>query len=158
MSGNFYELLSIMVNRIEVKEASLEEVVLVNSTITEFGEPYSKEYFAWRYDQKEHLLIVAYIESQPAWYVVGYDAYNDGSFYCWMAGVCPEWRGKGVLKALMLYQDTRAKEKGYNKIKIKTRNNKRAMLSYLVKYWFNFTEVIPQEDIGLNRILLEKDL
>ncbi|MBP6256403.1 hypothetical protein KA405_01440 [Patescibacteria group bacterium] len=51
-----------------------------------------------------------------------------------MAGVCPAWRGKGVLKTLMFYQDKRAKEKGYSKIKIKTRNNKRAMLSYLVKY------------------------
>lgn len=56
----------------------------------------------------------------------------------------------------MEYQSKRAKENWYNKIRIKTRNNKRQMLAYLVKNWFNFVEVVKSEDINDNRILLEK--
>jgi len=51
-----------------------------------------------------------------------------------MAGVNPNFRKKGILKKLMNYQDNWAKEKGYKKIKIKTRNARREMLSYLIKY------------------------
>lgn len=59
---------------------------------------------------------------------------------------------------LMDYEDKWAREKGYNKIKIKTRNNKREMLSYLVKYGFLFTEVMQHPNIDDHRILLEKEL
>jgi GNAT superfamily N-acetyltransferase len=104
------------------------------------------------------LIIVAYVDDQPAGYTVGYDKFEDGSFYCWMAGVNPKFRKLGLLKSLMDYEDKWAKEKGYNKIKIKTRNNRREMLSYLVKYGFFFTEVIQQHNIDDNRILLEKEL
>ena len=52
-------------------------------------------------------------------------AYGDNSFYCWMAGVNPEFKWKGVLKAMMSYLENWVKEKGYSKISIKTRNRRR---------------------------------
>lgn len=141
-----------------IKEVLIEEVVKVNATIVEFDAPYQKDYFEERYKDKEKLIIVAYVDDQPAGYIVGYDKFGDGSFYCWMAGVNPKFRKLGLLKAMMDYEDKWAKEKGYNKIKIKTRNNRREMLAYLVKYDFFFTEVVQQPNIDDNRILLEKDL
>ncbi len=147
-----------MSTRITIKEVSIEEAVKVNATIVEFGDPYQKEYFEDRYKDKEKLIIVAYVNGQPAGYLVGYDRLEDGSFYCWMAGVNPSFRKMGVLKALMDYEDKWAKEKGYNKIKIKTRNNRREMLAYLVKYGFFFTEVVQQPNLADNRVLLEKEL
>ena len=42
------------------------------------------------------------------------------------------------------------------KITIKTRNNRREMLTYLVKAGFNFVEVQSQLFVEDNRILLEK--
>ena len=111
-----------------------------------------------KYGDKEHLIIIASYDNQPAGYLIGYDKFGDDSFYCWMAGVDNNFRKKGILKALTDYQDKWAKSKGYNKIKIKTRNNRREMLSYLVKYGFLFTEVIEYPKIEENRILLEKNL
>lgn len=146
-----------MTQEIIVKEVPIEEAVKVNSTIVEF-KPYSKEYFEERYKDKEKLIIVAYLDNQPAGYFVGYDEFGDGSFYCWMGGVNPKFRKKGVFKALMNYQEKWAKNKGYRKIRIKTRNNRREMLAYLVKYGFNFTEVIQQPNTEDNRILLEKNI
>jgi hypothetical protein len=75
-----------------------------------------------------------------------------------MAGVDPMFRKMGVLKALMGYEDKWAKNKGYNKIKIKTRNNRREMLAYLVKYDFLLIEVIQYPNINDNRIFFEKEL
>lgn len=60
--------------------------------------------------------------------------------------------------ALMNYQEEWAKKRGYTKIKIKTRNNRREMLHYLVKCGFCFYRVEEQENIGENRILLEKQI
>ena len=147
-----------MAIKIKIKEVSIEEVVTVNATIIEFDSPYQKDHFEERYKDREKLIIVAYIDDKPAGYIVGYDKFNDGSFYCWMAGVNPNFRSKGVLKTLMDYEDKWAKEKGYNKIRIKTRNNRREMLFYLVKYGFFFTGVTQHPNIKDNRILLEKEL
>jgi len=147
-----------MSQNITIKEVSIEEAVKVNATIVEFDAPYQKDYFEDRYKDKEKLIIVAYVDDQPAGYIVGYDKFEDGSFYCWMAGVNPKFRKLGLLKTMMDYEDKWAKEKDYNKIKIKTRNNRREMLSYLVKYGFFFTEVVQHPNIDDNRILLEKEL
>ena len=143
---------------ITIKEVPIEEAVKVNATIVEFDSAYQKDYFEDRYKDRDKLIIVAYVDDQPAGYIVGYDKFEDGSFYCWMAGVNPKFRKLGLLKSLMDYEDKWAKEKGYNKIKIKTRNNRREMLSYLVKYGFFFTEVVQHSNIDDNRILLEKEL
>ena len=148
----------IYMDNIKIKEAPIEAAVKVNATIDEFGFPYQKDYFENRYKDKNKLIIVAYVNSHPAGYVVGYDKFEDGSLYCWMAGVNPKFRKKGVLKALMDYQEKWAKQKGYNKIKIKTRNNRREMLAYLIKYYFFFTEVVQCPKIDDNRILLEKKI
>ena len=56
----------------------------------------------------------------------------------------------------MRYLQQFAKTKGYAKIAIKTRNDKKDMIRFLVKNDFNFTSVEEREDIKDNRINLEK--
>ena len=75
-----------------------------------------------------------------------------------MAGVDNNYRRLGALTALMNYQMNWAKKKGYNKLKIRTRNNRREMLSFLVKNGFNFVSVEQRDNITENRINLEHDL
>jgi ribosomal protein S18 acetylase RimI-like enzyme len=145
-----------MSKNIVVKEDSIEVAVKVNATITEFDKPYDKAYFEDRYKNSVSLILVAYVDNQPAGYMVSYDKNNDGSFYCWMAGVDPLFRRLGLLNSMMQYLNDWAKNHGYNRLTIKTRNNRREMLSYLVKAGFNFAEVQPQPFIEDNRILLEK--
>lgn len=147
---------------IVVRESNLLTVAGVGTLIPEFVNGpdglYSLQQLAERIAGKRHLIIVAYCGSEEAGYIVAYEMPNCGSFYCWMAGVIPEFRQKGILKAMMDYLFQWAKNEGYVKIQIKTRNSRRAMLSYLVKYGFFFTEVIPRPNIQENRILLEKPL
>lgn len=146
-------------NDIIVKEVSIEEAVKVNRNVIEFdGKDTKAEDFERRYQDKDKLIIVAYYKNIPIGYIIGYDRDNDGSFYCWMAGVDNNYRRLGALTTLMNYQMNWAKNKGYNKLKIRTRNNRREMLSFLVKNGFNFVSVENKEDITENRINLEYDL
>jgi ribosomal protein S18 acetylase RimI-like enzyme len=143
-------------NTITVKEVLIELAVEVNETIAEFDAPYPKAHFENRYIGRQHLIIVGYVAQEPAGYLVGYDRDQDGSFYCWMAGVDPKFRRQGVLTALMDYQGQWAKTNGYTRIKIKTRNNRRKMLANLVKQGFKFYSVTTNPNLSDNRISLEK--
>lgn len=148
-----------MKNNIVVREVPIDEAVKVNRNVIEFdGKDTKAEDFEKRYQDKDKLIIVAYYENIPIGYIIGYDRDNDGSFYCWMAGVDNNYRRLGALTSLMNYQMDWAKKKGYNKLKIRTRNNRREMLSFLVKNGFNFVSVEEREDITENRINLEHDL
>lgn len=148
-----------MSKEVRVAEATVQDVVGVNATVAEFEEPYNQNHFVERIRGKKHLILVGTIDQRPAGYMVSYEdeRYPD-SFYLWMAGVNPENRGQGVLKALMEHQESWAKEKGYTKLVLKTRNTRREMLGYLVKYGWNFIEVVPKDKTENTEILAEKIL
>lgn len=145
---------------IEIKEVNIEEVLKVHKNIPEFYDTIpKKEYFENRYKRREKLIIVAYYNGIPAGYIIGYDKFQDNkSFYCWMAGVDVNYRRLGILTQLMDYQINWSKNKGYHILKIKTRNNRREMLSFLIRNGFYFTDVETKENIQNNRINLQKDI
>ena len=69
-----------MGREIFIKEAPIEEVVIVNSKVIEIieqGNPSRREHFEERYSDKAKLIIVAYINEKPVGYIVGYDRYNE---------------------------------------------------------------------------------
>ena len=144
-----------------IKESTLDEAVSLNKQIPEFDEPhFTKVYCEQKCGTKEKLVLIAEIDKKPAGYLIGFDRYSDGSFYCWMAGVLPAYRKKGVLKALMQYQDVWAKKKEDTCIRLKTRNKRREILAYLVKYGFSFVRVIKKghDHADEYRIGMEKKL
>lgn len=144
-------------NEIVVRPISIQDIVEIHRTITEF-DPYPETHFEERLKGKDNLVIGAYLNDDLVGYLIGYNRFCDSSFYCWMTGVNPHFRRKGVLKALMHYQAEWARKRGYTKIKIKTRNKLREMLAYLVMNGFCFTEVVKYPNIEDNRIFLEKNL
>ncbi len=145
-----------MIKNIVIKEGLIEDAVEISATITEFDRAYEKKYFEDRYKDKKKLILIAYIDNQAVGYMIFYNRYDEHSFCCWMTGVNPKYRRLGVLKELMDYGFDWAKKNGYKKIRIKTRNNRREMLSYLVKYGFLFINVVPYIETIDNRIELEK--
>ncbi len=136
-----------------IRETTLEEAAGIHNRVPEF-ERRELAYFYERTANKEKLVIVAYADDRPVGYLVGYD--SDGDFYCWLAGVLPEFRKNGILKSMMGYMYYWAKLRGYGKIKIKTRNKRREMLSYLVSNGFSFVKISRRVDPEENRILLER--
>ena len=145
-----------MSESISVKEVPVETIVQIHAMIPKFEKAYPTEHFEQRYANKKRLLLAAFINDVPAGYYVGYDRYEDDSWYCWMTGVTPTCRRKGVLKALMQYQDVWVKKHGYTSIKIKTRNNRREMLAYLIAQDFDCIELETKADARDNRLFFER--
>ena len=142
---------------ITIRESTLETAVSMHERLPEF-DGHELGYYEDRIDDKKSLVIIAYVDEEPAGYLISYDRYGDGSFYCWLAGVLTEFRKKGVLKKMMNYLYDWAKLRGYKKILIKTRNKRREMLSYLTRNGFDIVRVSRREPQSENRILLEKKL
>lgn len=140
---------------LQVKEATLPQAVEVHLAIPEFKERTPGQ-LEERLNSKKSLILVAYLNGLPAGYLIAYDKFGDGSLYCWMVGVIPAFRRQGVLGALMGHLERYAKSTGYTKLRIKTRNNRREMLAYLVKSRFYFTNVVQYPHIEDNRIELER--
>lgn len=142
--------------KVIVKNIALSDAVEISNSIPEFEKKFTDDYYRERIEGKENLIIGGFVKKKLAGALVGYDKFEDGSFYCWMTGVMPEFRRLGVLGAMMGFLENWAKKNEYDSIKVKTRNNKREMLSYLVKNGFNFLEVEEREDISDSRVLLKK--
>ncbi|MGB4965655.1 MAG: GNAT family N-acetyltransferase [Microgenomates group bacterium] len=149
-----------MRHSISIKETPLDEAVLARQTSQEFGETYKKEDFEKRYKGKDPLIIAAYMDegSKPVGYLIGFDRFKDGSFYCWLSGVWGEHRKRRIFHALMMHAQHWARKKGYKSVKIKTRNKRTNILQYLIKSEYHFLEVTPDPNPAESRILLEKKI
>lgn len=146
--------------KIEIKEVDLEEVLNVHQYVLEMDDLHPpKSFFTDRLNGLISLVTVAYLENNPIGYMISYDKSDrEKILYCWLAGVDYRYRRMGTLTSLMEYHKVWAKKRGYTKIQIKTRNDKRAMLSYLVKNDWNFTKVEETKPIESSSIYLEKKI
>ncbi len=147
-----------MRHSISIKETALDNAVLAHQTEQEFGETYSKDYLEKRCKGKDPLIIAAYVDegNKPVGYLIGFDRFKDGSFYCWLSGVWGEHSKRRIFHALMMHAQRWARKKGYKSVKIKTRNKRVNILHYLIKSGYFFLEVTPDPNPAENRILLEK--
>lgn len=147
-------------DKIEVKEVGIKEVLNIHQYVLEMDDLRPpKTFFTDRIDGLKSLITAAYHENTPIGYMISYQPKDDlESIYCWLAGVDYRYRRLGALTELMKYHMNWAKENGYQKMKIKTRNDKRNMLNYLVKNGWNFTKVEEAVTIESNSIYLEKNL
>ena len=141
-----------------VKKVSLEESLKVFPKIVEFDrkEAGTVEFCNNKINGLDNIILSAYVDEESVGYLISYE--KNGDFYCWVVGVDPKYRRKGILTSMMNIFEEYAKKEGYSKITLKTLNNKREMLSYLVKNNWNFTKVIVKNNILENEILLEKTL
>ena len=147
-----------MTENIIIKEDLIDVVVEITKSIFEFESVYDKYHFESHYKKKDKLILVAYIDNIPVWFIVAYDKYDDKSIYCWMAWVKPKYRRLGVFSKLMQHLKAWTKDNNYKSIKLKSRNNRRAMLWYLIKEWYNMLEVYTYHQVKDNRILFEKEI
>ena len=140
-----------------LRPASFEEIAAIHNRIPEFT-PETPAFFAGRCENRKTLALAAFLNGEPAGYAVCYDRYEDGSLYCWMAGVLPDFRKNGVYSALAAAREAWAIENGFTALTIKTRNNRREMLRWLVNNNFDFIKVDKHDPLADSRIYLVKEL
>ena len=144
-------------NSIKIKIDRLEDAVDLAHQIPEFDNPYNIDEYKKRL-LSDHLVLTAHIENEIVGFKIGYDRFNDGSFYSWMGGVLPENRNQSIAEILADYQENWAKINGYASIRLKTRKKHEAMLSFSKKRGFVITKEIEKIPKKESRTWMEKQL
>lgn len=145
--------------KIQVKEGIIEDVLPIHEQILEFDEmEVKKEVFEARYQNTNHIILIAYQDNVAIGYLIAYEASEKNILYCWLAGVKKEYRNKGALTQMMAYLEKWMKDQNYQKLTIKTRNDKRQMLKFLVNRNFDIVKVEVMQNQKQNRIYLEKEV
>lgn len=105
---------------------------------------------------KKTLILIAYIEDRPVGFKLGYEE-NESTFYSWLGGVLPEFRGLGVALELMTAQHAWCIEHSYKKVLTKTKNLYKDMILLNIKNGF---EIISANQIenGEIKITMQKIL
>lgn len=104
----------------------------------------------------KRLILGSYVNDEIIGYLLAYEKNN--SFYCWITAVDKRYRRRGILTEMMNHFIEHAKRLGYKKVTLKTLNNKREMLSYIVKNNWNFTDIIKSKNVCLNELRAEKEI
>ena len=97
--------------------------------------------FETRLANDSALTLIAYDDGDAVAFKVGYDRYNDGSWYSWLGGVVPAFRGRGIANALLEFQESWARSAGYARIYVKTRNRFVAMRTMLARAGYQIVAV-----------------
>ena len=147
----------------EVREASLAEWLPVNAAIPEFVTPYGEDQVRRRLEGVRQLALIAVLpaadgnKEQPIAFKVGYEK-PGGVFYSWLGGVLPEHRRSGAAEALLRAQERWVAQQGYRELQVKSRNEYRNMLRFLIKHQYDIIDVEQQPDPIHNRIYFRKDV
>ncbi|OED69651.1 GNAT family N-acetyltransferase [Vibrio tasmaniensis ZS-17] len=140
-----------------VREGSLEEVVSVVEQITEFAKKESVASLSERLAGKTSLLLVAEDAGVLLGFKIGYEL-DENTFYSWFGGVSSLARNKGVAQAQLDVQEQWVKQQGYQKLKVKSRNQFPAMLRLLLRNGYLIEKLEEKEDINTNRIHFLKQI
>ena len=141
-----------------IHEGKLDDAVMVSANVPEFDDPYEISEYSKRLNSAVHLILTAYDDHNPIAFKIGYHRHSDGSFYSWMGGVLPNYRRKGIANNLADRQETWAKKKGYNSIKLQTRSKHNAMLALAINRGFQITNRIEKTSSSNSRIWMNKPL
>ena len=128
-----------MMDNFHIHEDKIDDAFMVSANIPEFDEPYEISEYSKRLNSTVHLILTAYDDHNPIAFKIGYQRHHDRSFYSWMGAVLPNYRRKGIANNLADHQETWAKKKGYNSIKLQTRSKHNAMLEFAINRGFQIT-------------------
>ncbi len=143
---------------IQVREASLAELLWVHERIGEFPGKASLSFYEERLRHRVSLALVAVLEGELAGFKVGYQSELPETFYSWMGGVRAEFRGKGIATALAEEQERWAKAQGFTSVFFKTRNRFPAVTQFRIKRGFKLVDLYPKGGVEDYRIVMYKDL
>ena len=141
-----------------IKEGNIDQVIPLLGDLEEFIQKDNRATITERIQNRDSLILIAYLEDQAAGFKLGY-AKSKKHFYSWLGGVLPQFRQKGIARRLLDYQEKWARNNGYTVITVKSRNRFKNMIRLLVKNNYLITGV-EVSDAGIldKKILFEKRL
>lgn len=110
---------------------TIEDVLAIDSKISEFEEYNTLQKLNNRLLNKTSLILIAKYNCELAGYKIGYDL-TDTEFYSWLGGVLPDYRNLGIASKLREKQECWALNSGYSLISVKSMNRFSSMLHLLI--------------------------
>lgn len=141
---------------IRIELAPLSDAKTIHAAVPEFTPGYLDQYEGRTQGRNHAGVFVAYVDGAPAGYLIGYE--DAGEMYCWMTAVLPAHRRSGLFGALMRAFEEWARSLGYSTLRLKTWNERREMLSFLVRDGWMFTDVEARGRVEEYRIVARKSL
>lgn len=139
----------------EIRQGTVEDVVIVDTQIPEFDGRNTKEKLLQRLNNKNHLILIAFHDELPVAYKMGYELTGD-EFYSWLGGVIPSARKNGIATLLRQAQELWVKEKGYQVISVKSMNRYPAMLQLLISSGYHISGYEDQGSTNNSKIVFIK--
>lgn len=112
--------------------------------------------FSERVSRPDGVIAMATDHGRAVGFKIGYRE-SDTTFYSWLGGVLPDFRGQGIAQRLMQAQHEYCRQQGYRFVKTKTMNRWRAMLILNLKNGFDVHETYLSAS-GERKIILIKTL
>ncbi len=140
-----------------IREGTLAEVVEVVAEIEEFIVKENEQTLSERLEGKRHLILVAELQGQILGFKIGYELDSD-TFYSWFGGVSPKARKMGLAQTMLDEQEKWVISKGYQQLKVKSRNQFPAMLRLLLRNDYLIEHFEPYEPLLESRIHFVKQL
>jgi GNAT superfamily N-acetyltransferase len=103
---------------------------------------------------RRKLLLVALVQGRVVGYKFGYEE-RPGRFYSWIGGVDPDFRRRGIARALMARQHRLLERAGFRTVRSQTRNRYPGMLILSILSGFEIIGTLAGPE---TRIVLEKKL
>lgn len=125
---------------IRIETGLIDEVVAVSADIPELDRITTREIIEGRFNDARYLILIAKSNDLPVGFKVGYSLSED-TFYSWMGGVVPQYRGQGIASLLLKSQEKWAEESGFTTINVKSMNRYPSMLKLLISNGYQITEM-----------------
>jgi GNAT superfamily N-acetyltransferase len=142
---------------VTTRHATLEEIHRLYQQIPEFGNLHNLNDLQQRIGSLPMAALIAEVDGQAAGFKLGYQQ-QDRVFYSWLGAVLPACRRHGVALALLAEQENWARAQGYHQLRVKTRNQFRAMLMMLINNHYQIVQLAKKGEVADYRLLLEKTL
>jgi GNAT superfamily N-acetyltransferase len=143
---------------LQLREASLSELLWLHERIGEFPGKASLSFYEERLRHRLYIALVALWDGELAGFKVGYQSELPETFYSWMGGVRPEFRRKGIASALAEEQERWAKAQGFTSIFFKTRNRFPGMIQFGIERGFKVVDLLSKGGVEDYRIVMRKNL
>jgi hypothetical protein len=135
----------------QIKEADFVECWKLHNCIPEFAKR-DLDSFKHRLKGHKFIALVAYADYVAQGFMLSYDL-SETNCYLWLAGSLPNSRKHGYMQQLLNQLEIICLKQGYTKLTVKSMNQFRPMLNFLLKNNFDIIDV--GED---SKILFQKNL
>jgi GNAT superfamily N-acetyltransferase len=123
-----------------------------------FNPRQDEDFFVRRFRGRRNVsMLVAMLDDRHVGFVVGFEL-TPTTYFGWLCGVLPEFRGRGITTQLMQGQEAWAHDNHYDILRFECQNQHRPMLHAAITEGYDLIGIRWDTSSASNVVIFEKDL